>query len=190
MSSKLLRSVAVLGVVASVFAVGCASEIADNASDETESDLTAAGQAMMGAYEGQGGPFQHLVLTAVSNGSANQFFAEVDTGVRCFTTPCPSSARIDGTFTATKRTITLKSSSAPDLAKHLLGKYSYTLEGGKLTLTRKGVDTSTLERGDSYCQQPADCAGQAIMHPMCVGHWLCTPQQTCGYACGVSEIPQ
>lgn len=185
---KLLLGLSSLSLISAFALVGCAADTSDPDEDEMvaedESDLSAAGKALIGSYVDDTGAFRGLVLTSVKHGQRNEFWADVDTGVRCITTPCPSSERIEGTFTAGSKTITLRSATASPFAQHLLGRYRYLKQGSKLTLFRKGFSQS-LAKGDSYCAAPSDCAGQGIIHPMCVGNWTCSPQNTCGWQCGI-----
>lgn len=164
--------------------VGCAADVAEeDMVEEAESDLSAAGRALIGSYADDSGAFKGLVLTSKKVGQRNVFFADVDTGVRCIKAPCPSSERIEGTFTAGSKTITLRSTTASGLADHLLGKYNYVKQGDKLTLFRKGF-TQSLAKQLSYCAAPTDCESQDLIHVMCVGSWSCTATNTCAYSCG------
>jgi hypothetical protein len=129
---------------------GCAAEATDDVADvggdmaetsDTEA-LTQAGKALIGEYTDDTGAFRRLVLTAEKVGQANKFIADVDTGIRCITTPCPSSLTIEGTFTAGTKTITFKVPGKPNAASHLLGKYNYIVQGEKFSLFRKGFAQS------------------------------------------------
>lgn len=171
---------------------GCASDTgpADEDTEESSDELTAAGKALIGSYQDDTGAFRGLVLTTQKVGQGNKFFADVDTGVRCITTPCPSSERIEGTFTAGPKTITFKSATATNFSKHLLGQYKYLVQGDKFSLSRKDFAQS-LEKTGSYCAAPSDCDRQALIHPMCVGGWTCSTgtTNTCGWKCGI-PVPQ
>jgi hypothetical protein len=184
-SHKLLIGLSALFLVSAAALGGCAVDAADaEAVEESgESELSAAGKALIGSYVDDTGAFKGLVLTHVKHGQRNEFWADVDTGVRCITTPCPSSERIEGTFTAGTKTITLRSTSASSFAQHLLGQYRYTKQGDKLTLFRKDFSQS-LAASVSYCAEASDCWSQDLIHPMCLGGWTCSPQNTCGWKCG------
>lgn len=163
---------------------GCAADTSadeDVAVEESEEELTKAGTALIGSYKDDSGKFHGLILTNVKQGQANEFIADVDTGIRCFTTPCPSSERITGTFTAGTKTITLKSSTASALVQPLLGKYNYLVQGKKFSIWRKGY-TQSLEKTPSYCAQSDDCYAQDIIHPMCMGQFDCE-QNSCSWSC-------
>lgn len=176
--------------LSSVFALSvaaCAADTSDDADDdeivaEDESELSAAGKALIGSYVDDTGAFRGLVLTSVKHGARNEFWADVDTGIRCITAPCPSSERIEGTFTAGSKTITLRSTTAQH-SQHLLGTYRYLKQGDKLTLFRKGFSQS-LAKQLSYCAQPADCKNQGLPQPRCIGSWTCGAESTCAFKCG------
>jgi hypothetical protein len=184
---------AVLVASAFAFLPGCAVDApaADDADVEESSDeLTAAGKALIGSYQDDTGAFRGLVLTTQKVGQGNKFFADVDTGIVCITTPCPSSERIEGTFTAGPKTITLRAPTASNFSKHLLGQYKYLVQGDKFSLIRKDFAQS-LEKTGSDCAAPRDCNRQSLIHPMCVGGWTCATAttNTCGWKCGI-PVPQ
>lgn len=188
---KLFFGFAALALVSAGSLAGCAADTDpadDDTVEETSDELTAAGKALIGSYTDDSGAFKGLVLTSKKVGARNEFFADVDTGIRCITTPCPSSERITGTFTAGSKTITLHSTTATEHAKHLLGKYSYVVQGDKLSLSRKGFAQSLAKVG-SYCAASNDCYAQDIIHPMCMGGFTCTPQSSCSWKCGVWPPP-
>ena len=140
-------ALATLTIVSTGAITGCAADTdaqdADDADvEDTSDELNAAGKKLIGSYKDDGGRFTSLVLTATTVGPANKFSADVDTGIRCITTPCPSSEHIEGTFTAGSKTITLKSTTVSAISKPLLGKYSYLAQGSKLTLFRKDFSQS------------------------------------------------
>ena len=186
-------SFAALALVAAGSLAGCAADTSSTDADEgvaeeSSDELNAAGKALIGSYTDDTGAFQGLVLTSKKVGQRNEFFADVDTGLRCITTPCPTFQRIEGTFTAGSKTITLYSTTASIPAQHLLGKYNYVVQGDKLTLTRKNFSQS-LAKGGSYCAKSDDCYAQDIIHPMCMGGFTCTPQNTCAWKCGTWPPP-
>lgn len=178
-------SLASLGMVA-----GCTTDVDsdDGVVEESEADLSKAGKALIGSYRDDSGPFRGLILTANKAGQANEFIADVDTGIACIMAPCPSSERITGTFTAGAKTITFKSSTVSPYAKHLLGRYNYRVQGHKLSLSRKNFAQS-LEEVISYCAQPADCWEQNLILPACLGSFTCSTQNTCSWNCGSPKPP-
>jgi hypothetical protein len=171
---------------------GCAADTAtadaDEEVEETSDELTAAGKALIGSYKDDSGAFRGLVLTAEKVGQRNKFFADVDTGVRCIQAPCPSSERIEGTFTAGTKTITFRSTTASAFAQHLLGQYKYLVQGDKFSIYRKGFSQS-LEKTPSYCAAASDCSAQNLIHPFCVGSWTCSATSSCGWQCGAVPPP-
>lgn len=172
-------SLASIGAVA-----GCSVDATtDEAVEESEADLSKAGKALIGSYKDDSGAIRGLILTANKAGQANEFIADVSTGIVCITTPCPSSERITGTFTAGSKTINFKSATASQHVQHLLGRYSYLVQGDKLTLFRKGSSQS-LEKVVSYCAEASDCYAQDIIHPMCLGGFTCSTTNTCTWKCG------
>lgn len=184
-------ALATAAVVSASALTGCAADTsAEDAADDTEEtsdELSAAGKKLIGSYVDDTGAFRGLVLTSEKVGQGNKFFADVDTGIRCITTPCPSSERIEGTFTAGAKTITFKSSTA-NHGKHLLGKYNYLVQGSKFSLFRKDFAQS-LSKENSYCSQSNDCYRQNIIHPMCLGGFSCTAANTCAWSCGFVPPP-
>ena len=181
----LLLSVFALSLAAAPMLVGCSADTSDDdvqeEVDQSEDELSAAGKRLIGSYKDDTGPFHGLILTNVKVGQANEFIADVDTGIRCITTPCPSSQRIEGTFTAGTRTITFRSRTASQSVQHLLGRYNYLVQGNKFSLYRRGFSQS-LEKVPSYCAQANDCYAQNIIHPMCMGQFDCEAN-ACSWSC-------
>src|SRR5687767_282744 len=116
MNWKLGLSAFALGfaVVGSASLTGCAAD-ATEAGDEgdaeeaatTQEELNANANRLVGAYLGSGGSmrpptFQGLVLER-----DGQFFADIDTGIRCVRAPCPSHVRLTGKFSATRNYVRL-----------------------------------------------------------------------------------
>lgn len=173
---------------------GCAADATDPADadeesvEETSDELSAAGKKLIGSYKDDTGAFRGLVLTSEKVGGRNKFFADVDTGIRCIMAPCPAGERIEGTFTAGPKTITLHSTTASPAVKHLLGRYNYLVQGTKFSLSKKNFAQS-LSKEISYCAESSDCYRQDIIHPMCMGGFTCTPQNTCSWSCGVWPPP-
>jgi hypothetical protein len=190
--ASLLRTVLAATTLLTSAALTPACEVEDPSS--SEENLTAAGKKLIGAYQSTGSTsanppsFLALVLTseAVSS-NANRFFADVDTGIRCVTEPCPSTARIEGRFTAGSKTITLtaEGDNAADF-EALMGKYDYKKTKDGLKLTRKGT-THSFGLVDSYCAPDTvtdDCDAQNLITPSCLGSWSCSAENTCGWDCG------
>ena len=190
MNFKLGMSGLVLGL--SVFA--CSVESAEDPADaeeasSTESDVVANVQKLAGSFTMTSGGASPTIDGLVLNANGT-FFADIDTGIRCFRAPCPSSARIAGRFTATKSYVRL-SPNAGDASTSYHGRYAYKLssDASSLSLSKKtnGFEWSEqLSKGNSYCAAPVDCESQGLVHPMCVGSWTCGSSEanTCGYKCG------
>ncbi len=202
MNWKLALSALALGC-ASFAAPGCAADadpIDDADAEEaaaSQDEINAAQAKLAGAFHDAGSTraptFKGLVFNA--DGS---FFADVDTGIRCFRAPCPSNVRLEGRFTATKSYVRLIAKAGAEPSDYY-GRYKYALAGDKLSLTRAGAAWSgwsnALEKETSYCAQADDCWGQNIIHPMCMGGWVCggginnQSSNQCGWKCGVFPPP-
>lgn len=171
---------------------GCAVDgVQGDVDEETEAsadELSVNAAKLVGAYTGDGTvrppTFEGLVLQ-----HDGTFFADVDTGIRCVRAPCPASVRIEGRFTATTKTLRLNPKKG-EAATNYHGKYSYTLGTKKLSLGRAEWSgwTESMGRELSYCSEAKDCAGQGLIHPMCVGYWDCKAN-ACGYKCGMPVAP-
>ncbi len=193
MNFKLTLSALVLGC-AFVSLQGCTADApadeADAEEAETSADeLTANAKKIVGAFHGAGTvrppTFEGIVFA--QNGT---FFADLDTGIRCITAPCPSSAHLEGTFSATKSYIRL-TAKAGTASTDFYGRYKYTLSGDKLSFSRtaNGATWSqSLSKEISYCAAATDCDGQGLIHPMCLGGWTCSTANTCAFKCGVLPV--
>lgn len=164
-----------------LFAAGCAANT--GSSSVADSDLTATQiGGISGAFTTDSGAIKGLVLAP----TGDTFVADIDTGARCITTPCPSTEHVVGTFTSTSTTITLVSDTASDLVQDKLGTYNYKLVDGILSLSRGELATAeepSLSKAYSYCSIASDCQLQAIEHARCVGEWTCSAANTCAFAC-------
>lgn len=129
-------------LASSTFACAGASGDDDQGSTvegQDEAALSATAKKIAGSYASQGSvrppTFQSLQLQP--DGSFN---ATIDTGIRCITAPCDSSAFIYGTYTAGSKTITLKALDGAEASEYY-GRYNYvrSIEGGLfLTRTKRG----------------------------------------------------
>lgn len=119
--------------------------------DASQDELRASAAHLVGAYQGgtsaaaRPPTFDGLVLNA--DGS---FFADVDTGIRCIVAPCPSGEHIEGTFTAGAKTLSLSSTTASQHSQHLLGTYTYLVQGAKLSLSRTDFAQSLEKAADIW----------------------------------------
>jgi len=179
---------------AATTAVACATpteETSDDPAEESADELTAAGRKLVGSYQRSSGDLRALVLTTeAASPSSNRFFAVVRTGIVCVVAPCPTEARVEGTFTATGRYVKLSPKYGGDFATRaaadkLRGKYKYILvplggDNAKLKLTPATQPGGTisainipgsLEKVTSYCIDDTtaaqDCQGQGLAQPRC-----------------------
>ncbi len=170
--------------LAALSPVACAANTdAAEASSPAEEALTAAAEKLIGSYEHQAGSIHGLVLTGEKVGQQAKFFADVDTGIRCNRAPCPSAERIEGTWSAGEKSITLRSETATGFVAHLLGKYKYEREGRTLLLAKDG-DEHRVTEATSYCAADADCYRQNITTPSCFGLGFTCAENSCQWHCG------
>jgi hypothetical protein len=158
---------------------GCAAEATNEAEagQAAASELSQEGQALVGAYASDTGPFIHLELTSRVVGQESEFIAEMRTGIVCVTAPCPTTESVVGTFTAAARTIAFRSTTASDHVQHLLGRYAYTVGGETLTLSRDEVthslgkvtealsctSTSACRTGEHCSTDDGDCESTGML---------------------------
>jgi hypothetical protein len=177
-------ALSLLSLVALLGGAGCAAEATNDAElrQATESELGQEGQALVGTYASDTGPFLHLELTSRAVGQSSEFIAEMRTGIVCVMAPCPTTENVVGTFTAGSRTIAFRSTTASDHVQHLLGRYAYTVRGETLSLSRDEV-THTLDkvteapsctsssvcRSDEHCStEDGDCESTGML-AVCTG---------------------
>ena len=172
-------------------AAGCSVGANEDETAASQDELTSNAARLVGAYHVADAAIRPPTFEGIVFQADGAFFADVDTGIRCVTAPCPSHVRITGRFSAPERTITLTPSepSADEREAELYGRYSYSLDGAKLSFAREGFDswTNELAKETSYCAQPVDCGGQGLIVPACVGRFTCSEQRTCGWDCGAAE---
>jgi hypothetical protein len=184
-----------LVIGASFLAVaGCAADATTPEGEEaavSQDELTSSRARLVGAFH-QGRLEANSVRPPTFEGIVFQadgsFFADLDTGIRCVTAPCPSHVRLTGRFTATRsslRLIPAQGESATDFH----GRYDYSFEGDKLSLSRAAWEgwTNGLDKELSYCAQPVDCAGQGLFVPACAGSFTCGDARSCGFSCDGSS---
>ncbi len=201
MNLKLGVAALVVGSAFLIAVPGCAADTSDEAGEEGDAEETAASQdeltssaaKLAGAYHGTGIGGRPPTFEGIVFQQNGDFFADVDTGIRCITTPCPSNVRLTGRFTATRNFVRL-APKAGEQAHALHGRYRYTFsKSGNLSLTRSGQAwkswNNELSKELSYCAEPTDCSGQDLIHPMCVGQWSCGAQRSCAWQCGVFPPP-
>lgn len=212
---KLMSFFAFAGLSVAVGSMACASNASlDEDAPADEAELSKAGQSLVGAYtEGGDGDIRALVLTTeAATRTRNRFFATVKTGIVCFRAPCPTEARVAGTWYATKTQLVLTPDSCPNgdcsakphaerrVAERLAGKYKYDLvktgdDDAKLHLEPKSsqdIDIpGSLEKVRSYCTDGGDardeCSEQGLPVPRCAPRpggpgWTCKQNQ-CVFSC-------
>ncbi|MBL8601954.1 MAG: hypothetical protein JNK72_08520 [Myxococcales bacterium] len=182
---RLVGAVVLASTLGGCYGAGEAIE-ADEASDpiSLEEARSQSWESLLGAWRGTSGPFTGLVFTRQTQRTGRHFFADVDTGIRCITTPCPSSARMEGYFTAGSVTVTLRHPDRPSVeTAPFFGRYDYTLRGNTLTLSQRGRVIARLSKATSYCAEADDCGEQSLITPRCLGAFTCR-ENACVYRCG------
>ena len=135
-----------LTVASLAFSTGCAVQT-DAAAEEPVVESTEdaiATSALFGVWKSSGGPIREIEFTtdpAQTLGGflkGRSFTAAVDNGVRCVTTPCPSTDEVGGVYKVLKGTkLTLASYDKPTATfGKYLGDYRIKLVGNLLTLTK------------------------------------------------------
>ena len=188
MNFKLALTAFAVGVLA---LVGCSAEGSDQGTS-TESDLVAPFPTVnvKGAWHAKPGTASSPGFEGIVFNEDGTFFADVNTGIMCITTPCPTSARLEGTYQVIARSLTLTAKDPKDGGYGFYGRYLVTSRDGSLKLDRNGTESagSELVSDISYCSAASDCAGQNLIHPECVGGWTCSAQSTCAYSCGIGPV--
>ncbi|WP_394827619.1 hypothetical protein [Pendulispora albinea] len=198
--------VGIWAVISTCAFMGCAASSDDPSARAGESSGESSGQvseplaeapdSVVGAYESTtpttGYPdLRAIVFTRHRAGNGLEFFADVDTGIRCVTTPCPSMARIEGWYTATDRVVTLHTTRVVVVPRtdvfdegRFDGTYDYRREpNGAFAVTREG-ETRHFQSVDTYCRADKDCDHQSYIRPYCLGHAICGDDSRCGWQCG------
>lgn len=163
---------------------GCSAS-AERSAPEGDSAESEIRTRLVGAYVRGDGHETHPLAQGIVFKQDGTFFADVDTGIRCITTPCPSGVRVAGTFSTRGSRLTLspRSGEAPS---DFHGVYSARLRGDSLILARAGR-SQTLRQEVSYCAEVSDCSGQNLVVPRCLGYFTCETNQ-CAYRCGSRPI--
>lgn len=180
-----------LVVIAAALATlaGCAAESnssADSAST-SDADMIISTVKLSGAYHASEGSTADGIKGIVFNKDGH-FFADIDTGVRCITTPCDDTARLSGTYMISGHSVIL--SPVANATNEFYGRYDVVIaDTGVVSFTHSGEGvaplTATLEPAASYCAAVADCGSQNLIHPMCApGGWSCNAASACAFKCG------
>jgi hypothetical protein len=180
-------------LLVSSLVMGCASDASLDPNDPesaSEADLTKTAQKLAGSYAFDVGSssraFTGLVLR-----QDGTFFADISE--ICRTTTC-NGGRIEGTFSATATSISLKpkaGATAVETRNAYFGKYRYSVDAvgpaTAISLTRDGAPWSawsnTLSKETSYCQTSSDCFTQSIITPACRKLSFTCETQTCKWSC-------
>jgi hypothetical protein len=170
-----------VGLTISMLALaGCA---ADTTTHETEQTATSEAEALTyadlyGTWIADTGPIYEITFdkdAAETLGGflkGHHFSATVDNGIRCVTTPCPSSDQVGGVFkkaSGTSTKVTLASYDKPSavFAKYL-GDYTAKVTSTKLTLKKQdGTIAGTFHRSTgTKCGTTICAAGTVCCNPL------------------------
>lgn len=123
--------------------------------------------------------------------SDQTFFADAETGIKCITTPCPTSVRLTGVYAVIGNKLLLTGNEGQSDYGMLDQPYVVSRSGDSLSISTGAQEDASneLELQSSYCAEAADCAAQGLLHPMCApGGWTCSAQNTCGFSCGAVPV--
>jgi len=163
--------------------VGAGADESDLEGSDSEEIASSQWSQFVGAWTGTGA-IRGIVFTRTPERSGHHFFADVDTGIRCITQPCPSEARLEGRFSAGSVYLTLSHPSRPSTqTAQFYGRFQYRLQGDRLTLLRSGQVFAQLSRVSSYCGSAEDCPEQGLPILRCWGGFSCEAN-VCHYRCG------
>jgi hypothetical protein len=151
MNFKLPSLAIVLGLAVSV-STGCAVDAdvegAADGAGASEEMLTAAATKLVGKYEGKSTIYpQYTGIVFNANGT---FVADIDTGIRCITTPCPSAVHLEGVFSATSNTLKLKPAAGKPKDATYHRDYSYSLNGSRLVMSSNQLSSSNRNWSNSF----------------------------------------
>jgi hypothetical protein len=158
---------------------GCAAETEPMEEEVSETQSEELKKNLVGKWEADSGPIYNIEFTkepAAPLGSQRKdglrFVATIDTGIRCITTPCPSSLEVSGIYYTRGSNLQLVSYDRPsrELARYL-GDYRYTVSAKKLSMTKKDDPTiaGKLHRAPQNAGQPC---GEAVCGE---GTFCCNP---------------
>jgi hypothetical protein len=186
MNFKLALSALSLGLVA---LVGCSANTDEGTSADSDLVAPILNVNVVGAWKAKAGTakspafFEGIVFN--ENGT---FFADVNTGIMCVTAPCPTTARLEGTYVVRGRSVLLNAKDPSEQDSGFYDRYSVTRTDDSISLSRLGGEgiSNDLSLQSSYCSEASDCGAQGLLHPMCApGGWTCSAENTCGFSCGV-----
>ncbi len=175
---------------AALIATGCAVDSASEP-EATEDELKVAQASIAGNWERESGATAITSLTITTEAASTlggmkgvKFSVVGDTGVRCVTTPCPSSFEAGGVAKATKTKLTLASYDKPTAEfAAVLGDYTYKIgSDGKLTTKKAGASESAVFHRKAAVATPVYCGTRGTA--TCAAGQLCDrePAANCGRA--------
>lgn len=164
---------AVATVIASTLSIGCSANVDDTHEDSAAEALRAD---LYGKWEGAGKITkieftQDYAETLGGFMKGKRFTATVDTGIRCITTPCPSSVDVVGVYATHKGSgLSLASFDKPSHEfAVILGEYRYEASHTKLKLTKNdGTITESLHHstgiacGTNVCGEGTYCCNPVM----------------------------
>lgn len=189
MSSRSIFLTSLLSLcIAGAAAIGCAApsaEVDEDAVAESEGELSAAGQQLVGKYYSHvAGPGQYARLTLNADGT---YTAQIDIShiAFCITYPClgPEEGKWNVSKSGGKLRLRLKANSEPT------GRwYDAAKSAGELTITRSGKTQTLYSLEKNACLDDKDCSVNeecgpkvclmwcAVEDPFCCGPSKCQPK--------------
>jgi hypothetical protein len=154
------RSVLALLLV-SLAAAGCTFDQQPEAEAVGSAEDELALASLYGTWQSQSGAFLSITFTrdaaqTLGGGlKGRRFEAVIDTGIRCITTPCPSTQEVSGVYKLAHGTqLTLASYDKPSREfAAVLGEYSVKIKNKDLVLTKR--DRSSTQTIDKVVFQSA-----------------------------------
>lgn len=150
---------AAVAVALGIWGAGCAADATvDDESAASEADALKAPK-LYGAWVADSGPIALVTFTSnaaktLGGEKGQTFSATVDNGVRCITTPCPSTDDVAGVYqvkSATRLALLSYDKPSATFARYL-GGYHYAVKGDVLTLKKDdGTVTGTFHRAIDLC---------------------------------------
>jgi hypothetical protein len=150
MNFKLPSLVIAFGLIVSV-STGCAVDANQETSgDDTgaREDMLTAPSMLVGKYDGNStiSP-RYTGIEFKANGT---FVADIDTGIRCITTPCPSAVHLEGVFSASAKTLKLAPAAGKPKNATYHRDYSYSLNGSRLVLSSNQLSAANRNWSNSF----------------------------------------
>jgi hypothetical protein len=147
---------------------GCAADAVPTEGDVSRSeDAMSTKKALLGKWDADTGIIYNLELTndyAETLGGflkGHRFQATVDNGVRCITTPCPSSDVLSGVYAIKGDKITFASYDRPIASfANIAGEYRFHVTAKKLAMDR--CDGSAAASSTFHHAAPAATCGNVV----------------------------